>query len=234
MTVGWNLIVMGPLYSCLPTNRTCWFAFLFQFHFQWLSRCPTKANLPEAVFASAYLKKNCFIHPIFPSGTSAVSELIFSAYTKTTLWRPLSDHCIRRYYTMFYLNNPLPEVNFSYVFCRFVNDELHIRKRIKNIFGRHPVERSHGESVIASLPDSKLFGKVIEWIEGMASIEFLVVFSVAALYLAVMSWGKRANLFVADPHLSQSFSKRVSGFFLLLPISLVNSKPLSVWTHSMA
>ena len=46
--------------------------------------------------------------------------------------------------------------------CRFVNDELHIRKRIKNIFGRHPVERSHGESVIASLSDSKLLGKVIE------------------------------------------------------------------------
>ncbi|MBO5171283.1 MAG: hypothetical protein J6B70_11175, partial [Oscillospiraceae bacterium] len=46
--------------------------------------------------------------------------------------------------------------------CRFVNDVLHIRKRIKNIFGSHPVEGSHGESVIASLPDSKLFGEVIE------------------------------------------------------------------------
>ena len=48
----------------------------------------------------------------------------------------------------------------------------------------------------------------------MASIEFLVVFSVAALYLAVMSWGKRTNLLVADPHLSQSFLKKSQRLFL--------------------
>lgn len=53
---------------------------------------------------------------------------------------------------------------------------LHIRKRIKNVFRWHPVERSHGESVITSLPDSKLFGEVIEGIEGVTSIEFLIVF----------------------------------------------------------
>ena len=53
---------------------------------------------------------------------------------------------------------------------------LHIRKRIKDIFGGHPVEGSHGESVIVSLSDSKLFGKVIKGIESVAGIELLIIF----------------------------------------------------------
>ena len=84
---------------------------------------------------------------------------------------------------------------------------LHIRKRIKDIFGSHPVEGSHGESVIASLPNSKLFGKVIEGIEGMAGIEFLIVFSVAAFHLSVVLRRKGFDFLVPDAELSQCFLK---------------------------
>ena len=46
--------------------------------------------------------------------------------------------------------------------CRFVNDVLHIGERKKDVFRRLPVEWSHGETVVLSLAESKLFGKVIE------------------------------------------------------------------------
>ena len=84
---------------------------------------------------------------------------------------------------------------------------LHIRKRIKDIFGSHPVEGSHGESVIASLPDSKLFGEVIEGIEGMAGVELLIIFSVAAFYLAVVARCKGFDFLVPDAEFSQCFLK---------------------------
>lgn len=86
--------------------------------------------------------------------------------------------------------------------CRFVNDVLHIRKRIKNIFGSHPVEGSHGESVIASLPDSKLFGKVIEGIEGMAGVELLIIFSMAAFYFAIVTRCKGLDFLVPNTEFS--------------------------------
>ena len=44
---------------------------------------------------------------------------------------------------------------------------LHIRERRKNDLGGHPVGRMHGEAVILPLPDSKLFGRVVEGIEGV-------------------------------------------------------------------
>ena len=61
--------------------------------------------------------------------------------------------------------------------CRLVNDELHIRKRKKDIARRLPVERTHGEIIILPLTDGKLFYKIVKRIEPVRSIEFLVIFS---------------------------------------------------------
>lgn len=46
--------------------------------------------------------------------------------------------------------------------CRFVNDVLQRGKRRKDEFGRAPVEGAHGEIVVFSIPDSKLFLEVLE------------------------------------------------------------------------
>ena len=110
--------------------------------------------------------------------------------------------------------------------CRFVNDVLHIRKRIKNIFGSHPVEWSHGESVIASLPDSKLFGKVIKGIEGVAGVELLIVFSVAAFYFAIVPRCKRFDFLVPDSELSQRFLKECQRLFLAVSHFICKFKPI--------
>ena len=58
----------------------------------------------------------------------------------------------------------------KYFVCRFVNDVLHIW---------------NGKIVVLSLPNSRLFGKVIEGIEGVAGMGFLIIFPVAALCLGV-------------------------------------------------
>ena len=50
-------------------------------------------------------------------------------------------------------------------YCRFVNDVLHIGKRGKNLLGRFPIEWSHGEMIVGTLPDSQLFLEVLEGIE---------------------------------------------------------------------
>ena len=42
-----------------------------------------------------------------------------------------------------------------------------------------------------SLPDSKLFGKVLKGIESVTGIEFFIVFPMAAFYLTVMPWRSR-------------------------------------------
>ena len=49
--------------------------------------------------------------------------------------------------------------------CRFVNDVLHIGKRGKDLLGRFPVEWSHREMIVGTLPDSQLFLEVLEGIE---------------------------------------------------------------------
>ena len=84
---------------------------------------------------------------------------------------------------------------------------LHIWKRKENIFRRQPVERSHGESVITSLPDSKLFGKVIKGIECATGVELLIVFSVTALYFAIVPRCKGFDLLMSDTEFSQCFLK---------------------------
>ena len=84
---------------------------------------------------------------------------------------------------------------------------------------RTPGEGTRGESVILTLSDGELFLKIIERKELMGSIKLLIVFAVAALHFTVVPWGERTNQLMLD---SQEFSL------------LVNSEPLSVWTHSMA
>ena len=73
-----------------------------------------------------------------------------------------------------------------------------------NIFGSHPVEWSHGESVIVSLPDSKLFGKVIKGIEGVAGVELLIIFSVAAFYFTIVTGSKGFDFLVPDAEIGRA------------------------------
>ena len=135
---------------------------------------------------------------------------------------------IAQYMDLFYAGSGLSEDRRQQLLqeCRFVNDVLHIRKRIKNIFRSHPVERSHGESVIASLPDSKLFGKVIKGIEGVAGVELLIVFSVAAFYFAIVPRCKRFDFLVPDSELSQRFLKECQRLFLAVSHFICKFKPI--------
>ena len=71
-------------------------------------------------------------------------------------------------YNCFFVKRYLVEENIFV--CRFVNDVLHIW---------------NGKIVVLSLPNSRLFGKVIEGIEGVAGMGFLIIFPVAALCLGV-------------------------------------------------
>ena len=98
--------------------------------------------------------------------------------------------------------------------CRFVNDVLQIRKRIEDMFRRVPVKWPHWEVVVLSLPDRKLFRKILKGKERMADIEFFIIFSVIAFYLAVMPWIKRFDLFIQDAELSQRFFKECQWLFL--------------------
>ena len=62
----------------------------------------------------------------------------------------------------------------------------------------------------------------------MGDVKLLIVFSVAAFDLAVVSWHIRADELVPGVRLASVFSKRVS-FFVAEEFSLlVNSGPLSV------
>ena len=103
---------------------------------------------------------------------------------------------------------------------------LHIGKRIKNLFRSHPVEGSHGESVIASLPNSKLFGKVIKGIEGVAGVELLIIFSVATFYFAVMSGGKGFDFLVPDAEFGQCFLKESQRFVFTVAHFICKFKPI--------
>ena len=66
---------------------------------------------------------------------------------------------------------------------------------------RKPVERSHGEVVGAAVVDSELLGKVGQRKEGMAGIEALLVFPVAAFHLAVVTRRIRTDQLVLDTQL---------------------------------
>ena len=110
--------------------------------------------------------------------------------------------------------------------CRLVNDELQRRKRKKDIARRLPVERTHGEIIILPLTDGKLFCKIVKRIETMRSIEFLVVFSMTAFNLAVMSGCERSDLLMLDSQLFKRFLEE--GRQLLLAVHHLICKLKSV------
>ena len=57
-----------------------------------------------------------------------------------------------------------------------------------NILGRSfPIKRAHGEIIVFSAVNSKLLFKVVKRVECVSGIKIFVVFTVAALDLAVMS-----------------------------------------------
>ena len=75
-----------------------------------------------------------------------------------------------------------------------------------------PGQGTHRKSVVLTLPDSKLLLEILERKEFVGSIEFLIIFAVTALYLAIVSWSERTDQLVADSQLSQSFFKEGSLF----------------------
>ena len=67
----------------------------------------------------------------------------------------------------------------------------------------------------------------------MTGPETFLVLPVAAFRLSIMSGSVWTNQFVADAQLSGSFLKESLEIPYAFGKRLVNSKPLSVWIHSM-
>ena len=80
--------------------------------------------------------------------------------------------------------------------------------------------------------DSELLGEVIEGEKSVTGVKALLVLPVAALHLAVVARRVGTDELVADPQLAAADSNKVVRSLLLLEKRLVNSNPLSVWTHS--
>ena len=58
-----------------------------------------------------------------------------------------------------------------------------------------------------TLPSGKLGFKILKGKECVGSVEFLIVFPVAALNFSVVSWRIRLNQFMLDPKFSKSSLK---------------------------
>ena len=67
---------------------------------------------------------------------------------------------------------------------------------------------------------------------GVESIKTFLVLPVAAIYFAVMSGSVRTNQLMLDTQLGGGFLKKGLEIPVTVRKRLVNSKPLSVWTHS--
>ena len=79
----------------------------------------------------------------------------------------------------------------------------------KELAGREPVQWSHGEAVAAILVGSELPTKIDEREEGMGVVETLLILTVAAFHLAVVSWGIRSNQLVTNAFAcKRSFEQR--------------------------
>ena len=61
-----------------------------------------------------------------------------------------------------------------------------------------------------TLPNGKLLLEILERKEFVRSIEFLIIFAVTTLYLAIVPWSERTNQLVLDSQLSQSLFKKGS------------------------
>lgn len=84
------------------------------------------------------------------------------------------------------------------------------------------------------LPDSKLLLKTLERKEFVGGIKLLIIFVVAAPYLAIVPGCVRTNQFMPDPQPSQSYLKKSQFFPGEVLSRLVNSESLPVWTYSIA
>ena len=73
-----------------------------------------------------------------------------------------------------------------------------IGKKKEGVFRGDPVERTDGEIIVLSLSSGELGLEVGERIELVRSIEFFIVFSVAALYFAIVPGSIRTDGFVPD------------------------------------
>ncbi len=71
--------------------------------------------------------------------------------------------------------------------------------------GRAPIEGTHGEIVVCALPDCQQLFEVVKGIELVTSIEVFVIFSVAALNLAVMPGCVGLDPLVPDSQLGKFF-----------------------------
>ena len=84
---------------------------------------------------------------------------------------------------------------------------LHIRERGKDLSRGKPVEGTHGEKIVLSVPDSKLLLEILEGIEAVRSVEILVVLAVAAFNFTVVSGSIGADQLVTNTQLLQCFLK---------------------------
>ena len=97
-------------------------------------------------------------------------------------------------------------------------------KRDKASKGGEPVERTHGEIVVLALPEGKLRREVGEREEPVRSVEFLIVFAVTALNLAVVAGSVRPYEFVLDAEFGKGFLKerRTVRFGIVQPVGELN------------
>ena len=87
--------------------------------------------------------------------------------------------------------------------CRFVNEELQRRERIKDLFRRTPGQGTHRENVVLTLSNSKLLLKVPERKEFVGSIKLLIILTVTALYLSIVPWRVRTDQLMPDSQFHQ-------------------------------
>ena len=78
----------------------------------------------------------------------------------------------------------------------------------KGLRWRKPVEGTHRESMILTLPDSELFFKVSRGEERADRIKAFLALPVAALHLAIMPGHVRTNELVLDTKIKSSFLKK--------------------------
>ena len=86
-----------------------------------------------------------------------------------------------------------------------------LREANKTCLGERQRERTHGEIVVSPFTDSKLGFEIIKAIETVRSIEFFVIFTVAALHFAIVTWGVWTDELVTDTKLFQ-FQLKERGF----------------------
>ena len=72
------------------------------------------------------------------------------------------------------------------------------------LIGRKPVERSHGKVVGESVVNDELLSEVVQGKERVGVIETLLIFSMAALHLLVVSGGVGTDELVPDTQFSSS------------------------------